>query len=295
VFISKSTLVTAVSSQVVVINYPLTGSLCATPASNQIFWIVESSATLGVGSTFVGSILAQISITGNTGNTGVIVMGRLIALTGAVTIQSAVATVCPCDVCTSACGDPHFMGLDGVKYDFQGEPGKTFAIISDPSVEVNSVFTRTSFHNHTVLGDTCVHVCGHAVTMTPQQAVQIDGKELRFGSTFESSTITVSRPTAQRIEMTIPNRWNLRFSLIKSNIDDESMINLDHARPLYAYGNRTHGVLGHTLKGQPLPKSKCNLYAYGSCEVEGHFRDYEVVGGVCSSTWAHSFFDVEHC
>lgn len=50
-----------------------------------VFWQVGSSATLGTGSTFVGSVLAQTSITVTT---GVTVQGRVLAGNGAVTLDT---------------------------------------------------------------------------------------------------------------------------------------------------------------------------------------------------------------
>lgn len=57
-----------------------------------VFWQVGSSATLGTTAEFQGTILAQQSITANTGAT---VTGRLLASTAAVTLQSNVITVPP--------------------------------------------------------------------------------------------------------------------------------------------------------------------------------------------------------
>ena len=54
-------------------------------SANNVFWQVGSSATFGVGSVAVGNILAYASITVTT---GVQVTGRLLALTGAVTLDS---------------------------------------------------------------------------------------------------------------------------------------------------------------------------------------------------------------
>ena len=51
-----------------------------------LYWEVGSSATLGTGTTFTGSILAQESITLNTGAS--ISCGRALALTGAVTLAA---------------------------------------------------------------------------------------------------------------------------------------------------------------------------------------------------------------
>jgi hypothetical protein len=58
-----------------------------------VFWQVGSSATLGTGSTFAGSILALASITVTTGDT---VAGSMLARTGAVTLDSDTITAPTC-------------------------------------------------------------------------------------------------------------------------------------------------------------------------------------------------------
>jgi hypothetical protein len=85
VFQAASTLITAVNSHVSLVN--------GTQACN-VFWQVGSSATLGVGSTFAGSLLAASAITANT---GVVVDGRLLAIGAAITLDSNTVTspVCP--------------------------------------------------------------------------------------------------------------------------------------------------------------------------------------------------------
>jgi Ca2+-binding RTX toxin-like protein len=77
VFQIGSTLTTAagVGSRVVVLG-----------DTDNIFWQVGSSATIGVGTVFVGNILAQASITLQTGAT--IASGRALARTGAVTLDT---------------------------------------------------------------------------------------------------------------------------------------------------------------------------------------------------------------
>jgi len=77
VFQIGSTLTTATNNSAVVL-------LNGAQASN-VFWAVGSSATLGTGTAFAGTIIAQASITANTGAS---VNGRLIALTGAVTLNN---------------------------------------------------------------------------------------------------------------------------------------------------------------------------------------------------------------
>ena len=77
VFQIGSTLTTASASKVLVINPGL---------NDQVFWQVGSSATLGTATTFYGSVIADASVTLNTGAT--IDCGRAIALNAAVTMDT---------------------------------------------------------------------------------------------------------------------------------------------------------------------------------------------------------------
>ncbi len=85
IFQTATTLITALGSSVSLIN----GALAC-----KVFWQVGSSATLGTGSSFQGSILALTSITVNT---GVVVNGRTLARNGAVTLSgnTITVTICP--------------------------------------------------------------------------------------------------------------------------------------------------------------------------------------------------------
>jgi hypothetical protein len=84
VFVFKigSTLTTASTSRVAVIN---SGQSC------NVFWQIGSSATLGAGTAFTGTMIAQSSITLITGASA---SGRLLARTGAVSLDSNAVSVC---------------------------------------------------------------------------------------------------------------------------------------------------------------------------------------------------------
>ncbi len=84
IFQATSDLITASSSKVALIN----GA-----SSCNVFWQVTSSATLGSGSTFVGTILALTSITMAS---GVTVDGRALARNGDVTLINDTITSSPC-------------------------------------------------------------------------------------------------------------------------------------------------------------------------------------------------------
>lgn len=84
IFQAGSTLTTASGSSVVLIG--------GAQACN-VFWQVGSSATLGTTTSFVGTILAQTSVTLNNGAS---VQGRLLAQTGAVTLNNNTVNVPTC-------------------------------------------------------------------------------------------------------------------------------------------------------------------------------------------------------
>ena len=84
VFKAASTLVTATASRVVLVN--------GAQACN-VYWQVGSSATFGTATQFVGTVIANVSITATT---GVTLVGRLIARSGAVTLDTNTITVPAC-------------------------------------------------------------------------------------------------------------------------------------------------------------------------------------------------------
>ncbi len=81
VFQAASTLTIGSASQIV---------LSGTASACNVFWQIGSSATLGTGAAFVGTVMANVSITATTGAS---VIGRLLASTAAVTLDTNTVTV----------------------------------------------------------------------------------------------------------------------------------------------------------------------------------------------------------
>jgi type VI secretion system secreted protein VgrG len=104
VFQIGSTLTTATGSSVVTINggNPVDGGC-------NVFWQIGSSATLGTNTTFEGHLLANASITLNTGTT--ILNGSALASTGAVTLDSNTITNCGVGTAVPEPGSAALLGL----------------------------------------------------------------------------------------------------------------------------------------------------------------------------------------
>jgi hypothetical protein len=102
VFQIGSTLTTASGSAVLRIN---TG---ATPCPPNVFWQIGSSATLGTGSSFSGTIMALTSITMTTGAD--VSGGRTLARNGAVTLDTNDVTLCSAAVGPGGTGIPTLSG-----------------------------------------------------------------------------------------------------------------------------------------------------------------------------------------
>jgi hypothetical protein len=92
IFQIGSTLITGSNTSVSLIN--------GAQACN-VFWQVGSSATLGTGTSFVGTVMALESITANTAAT---IHGRLLARTGAVTLDTNTITTSNCASSVSGSG-----------------------------------------------------------------------------------------------------------------------------------------------------------------------------------------------
>ncbi|MFD9196375.1 ice-binding family protein [Streptomyces phaeochromogenes] len=107
IFQAGSTLTTASASSVILVNG-------AQPCN--VFWQVGSSATLGTNSKFVGTIMADQSITVTTGTE---IQGRALARIGAVTLDDNVITTPIC--ATGPTGPPGPTGSPGPT----GPPGPT--------------------------------------------------------------------------------------------------------------------------------------------------------------------------
>lgn len=159
IFQAGSTLITSVGSMINLINGAQPGN---------IFWQVGSSATLGVNSTFSGTIMAVTSITLNTGAS---MDGRALALNGAVTMDSNTIDIVPLLVAPT-----HWLGATNGQWTSVGNwasdsVGSAAGLI--PSVANDITFSSTgAAHQSTTLG---ANVAINTLTINDTAVVTIAG------------------------------------------------------------------------------------------------------------------------
>lgn len=79
-------------------------------------------------------------------------------------------------------GDPHFVGADGGKFDVQGEAGKTYNLLSDKNLQVNSTFVAGA-PGTTYMGQVGITMGQDKVEIGPKGALSINGQsDLADGS-----------------------------------------------------------------------------------------------------------------
>jgi hypothetical protein len=112
IFQIGSTLITGSNTSVSLVN--------GAQACN-VFWQVGSSATLGTGTRFVGTVMASASITANTAAT---IHGRLLAQTAAVTLEDNTITTSSCASSASGGGGSEGSGGGGIETTTPAEAAK---------------------------------------------------------------------------------------------------------------------------------------------------------------------------
>ncbi len=195
VFIIGSTLITAPNSSVVVLDPTQQGGC-------DIFWAVGTSATLDTGTQFVGTIIAQASITANT---GAVVNGRLIALTGAVTLQSNTINRPECGTTTTTTSGPatttSTTAVPGTTTSTTAVPGTTIVVPGTTIVVPGTTTTTTTLPTTTTIPGTTTTTTlqpggggpGPGPTTTAAPATTTTGLAATTTTTAAPATTTTAR------------------------------------------------------------------------------------------------------
>ncbi len=202
IFQIGSTLTTASNASVLV-----NGSGSSQACTPGAFWAVGSSATVGTGTQFQGTILALVS---DTVTTNANVSGGVFALTGAVTLDTNRVSACspgPIDTCSGMIGDVVWQDTDGDGIQEAGEPGingvtvrlknsvgtviKTVVTATVGTEQGAYKFTGVCAGTYTVEVDTTTLPPGLSATLTgagPDRAVDSNGSPAVVTLTADNSS-----------------------------------------------------------------------------------------------------------
>jgi len=184
IFLIKSTLITASNSSVSLING---AQRC------EVYWQVGSSATLGTGTSFVGTVIALASVTLDTNTTA---SGRAIALDGAVTLDSNTVSVHSCAAHVNA---PPVLGKSFSMPSIVAGGNSTLTItLSNPNSTAASITSALTdaLPTGTFVSGTASTTCGGTVSATiGKSTVSLTGGAIPANGTC-TVTVAVTAPAA---------------------------------------------------------------------------------------------------
>jgi hypothetical protein len=187
-------------------------------------------------------------------------------------------------VSASAVGDPHFHGFDGSQYDFQGEPGNWFNIITDSDFQLNALFVESPTDGKTYMGEIAVQVQNVKILVIPHK-VKADSIILPDGIFHLESheKLGVVRVVGLRTEIQTP-AFHLKIDNVKNKDHTFSYLNMDSVSATSDELHHPHGILGQTASflvngAQPNPVTVPHQNKNAKGFIEGRPTDYLVLDG----------------
>lgn len=189
-------------------------------------------------------------------------------------------------------GDPHVTEADGGRFDFQGEPGKTYNLINDKGFTLNAKFQAYNGSNNlTTMGEIGGLISGAGgsslvkiATSSSGAKVTVNGSDVLPGQSTpladgglltvsaDSKTVTFSTKEGYQNTVTVQGTAGnlyLDYSVKSSSIGVGSD------------GKMPGGLVGQTFDGDGAQRNgKTGAGAQGEGAIQGVYTDYEVQGGL---------------
>jgi hypothetical protein len=204
------------------------------------------------------------------------------------------------DVCASKSSgtvtdDPHFVGFDGSHYDFQGEPGQVFNLITDTGFQVNAKFVESATDGQTYMGELGFKLKDHTVKVD-RSSVAIDGSVVSDG-VVELTTLSEEPAGTVRVANGVAVVHAAGFSVeVEAVTAAGGFVYLNIKTSAVSSGlHHPHGLLGQTsqymLRAEEphavnVPHSNKNSKGF----IEGSPTDYLVVDGIYGTNFAFNRF-----
>jgi len=194
--------------------------------------------------------------------------------------------------------DPHFVGIQGEKYEIVGEPGKWFNIISDPYLQYNSLFSAACENKPwmTAISSVALKIHSHRFMMNNTGSPTLDGVPLGLADWHSPHLIGpkgiygwIAHPWVNYVFIGMPD-FHIKFDrhMVNPSIQKPGMVYygkdclvgyFNTEMKLWNTSANPHGLIGQTAHhkhaGDHIIQSKASE---GQGEIEGTYKDYMVSG-----------------
>eukprot|EP01003_Olkasia_polycarbonata_P000539 NODE_110_length_1511_cov_17.622435_g81_i0.p2 GENE.NODE_110_length_1511_cov_17.622435_g81_i0~~NODE_110_length_1511_cov_17.622435_g81_i0.p2 ORF type:complete len:448 (-),score=135.25 NODE_110_length_1511_cov_17.622435_g81_i0:125-1468(-) len=194
-------------------------------------------------------------------------------------------------------GDPHVVGYHGEKFDFKGEVGKVFNLLTDSDIQLNALFDRSCTRRKaTIIKEIgLATAAGDSEITIRNNGVYVDGIALMAGKheLAEGVTALVHDSELVDVQITMP-RYTVAVDSAVNRCGDAHLQVRVHVLDEEA---RPHGLMGQTkysLKERSVLVTREPSAGYshhnGEGQLEGYSQDY-MVGSLFGSNFAYNRFN----
>ncbi len=189
-------------------------------------------------------------------------------------------------------GDPHVEEADGGKFDFQGEPGKTYHLFSDKGVTINARFQSDGGRTDvTTMGEIGMSFTDRGcrtsnVQINPKRTppVTVNNTPLRPGQKImlaDGGKIELSQD-GRKVSATSAEGY--QHTVLLQGQGENAYLDYDVISPTHGVtsdGQKPGGLLGHTFDEDTVARNgKKGKGAQGEGAIDGIYTDYEVPTGI---------------
>lgn len=208
------------------------------------------------------------------------------------TIDACYEGICTHDAsnCGEVVGDPHFTGLDGSKFDFNGVAGSIYALISGPQFQYNVEFKE--LETFTYIGTIGARIGNDLLIYTSGDELFYNNESISEEKYWKTITTSWGKIHKVKEHFILEFRdWKIKAGIVSDPRTGFSFINIWSIGFLGLPDSTYHGLIGQTTRPRKTVPD-CHLYVEnGGCQIEGYSEDYLVRSGIFGTDFTFTRFD----